>query len=152
MVGRKNLIVLYFGCGFIIPVVALSYLLITLLYRTVKKKLRMRQEYEIIDEDEDLEPDSNAPQPHLDKIKMLVLSRKNRSKISVWIADASSPQTKPGLRMVRRGRQLPIKVPVEMFLFFQMITGLICASISLLIYLVAVSKYVHYTVYPAPYM
>lgn len=90
---------IYLVCGFIIPFLAMCYLIFNALNRIIRKKLRLKQEYESLD-DEEVDPETEIVKPHLDKINELVLSRVNRSAISVWVADAASPQTKPGQAMV----------------------------------------------------
>ncbi|XP_055332733.1 calcium-activated potassium channel slowpoke-like [Paramacrobiotus metropolitanus] len=119
-VGRPSMIKLYVTCGFIIPVLAFLYVLLSWISRVIRKKILQRKEYESL-EDEDVEfTDNTQKNQNMDKIKMLVYERQNRSKLSIWIADASSPQTKPGQSM--------------------MSIALVCAAISLIIYLSKVSK------------
>ncbi|OQV21010.1 Calcium-activated potassium channel slowpoke [Hypsibius exemplaris] len=118
LIGRPSMIGVYIGTGFIIPVLALCFVLYIVLKRLFMRKIMMKKEYESL-EDEDEEIDAAPKTPHLDKIKALVLAKENQTKVMKWIGEASSPQTKHGQNM--------------------MIAGVFCSTLSLVCYLGVVS-------------
>ena len=87
----------YLAAGFVVPVLVVLFLLGAWLKRKTVKWLQLRKkgEYESLEEAEDILGTHNV-QPHLDKVKAIVIAAEKRSVVWSWIADISTSNTKKG--------------------------------------------------------
>ncbi|GAV00738.1 hypothetical protein RvY_11542 [Ramazzottius varieornatus] len=104
LIGQMELVYIYFGAGFWIPILALIYVQFARIKRFLGKKLlqnRLTRQHVEGAVEEELEPKKKLAATGEDRFKQLIAAKAKQSRFTLAMIEAASPQSLLGQAMVR---------------------------------------------------